>query len=234
MEAGVRKMLTPDTLKHLLDTTPTMLQNLPNKEKAEETNGRGITSLHTIITSQRLVQLRKVVDEAIRSHKTFTIKGKNPRFFCSEMVSIFFLSSGGWNTIRNALLKRGWIEKYEPSTKPLKPQTGGDDTAICTNLPAKQEWESLEVYTIRCEKTVMSRMLQHAVVDFYWNMRKDGNDWNHRVNTQQTMNRFSRSLFTSKEGLNLLLTQMHWYNEPGVAAVTFPRCYTLGKYPSHR
>lgn len=76
MEAGVPKILTPETLKDLLDTTPAMLQNLPNKEKAEEANARGTTSLHTIITSQRLVQLRKVVDDAIRNHKTFTIKGK--------------------------------------------------------------------------------------------------------------------------------------------------------------
>lgn len=75
---------------------------------------------------------------------------------------------------------------------------------------------------------IMSRLLQLHEVDFFWNTRKDQNDWHHRVQTNKMMSRFSRSLFTSKEGLCLLLQQMYWHNEPGVANVNFPRCYVLG------
>lgn len=74
----------------------------------------------------------------------------------------------------------------------------------------------------------MSRLLAHHDVDFYWNMRKDQSEWNHRLSVNKIMNRFCRSLYTSKEGLALLLQQMYWHTEPGVASVNFPRCYVLG------
>lgn len=53
-----------------------------------------------------------------------------------------------------------------------------------------------------------------------------------RLNCNKLMSRFSRSLFTSKEGLCLLLQQVYWHNEPGVSNVYFPRCYVLG-FPDH-
>lgn len=74
----------------------------------------------------------------------------------------------------------------------------------------------------------MSRLLTNQEVDFYWNMRKDQTEWHHRLTVNKIMNRFCRSLYTSKEGLALLLQQMYWHTEPGVAAVNFPRCYVLG------
>lgn len=74
---------------------------------------------------------------------------------------------------------------------------------------------------------IISRLLQNHEVDFYWNLRKDNNEWLHRLNRHKIMSRFSRSLFTSKEGLCLLLQQLHWHNEPGVSYVRFPRCYTI-------
>lgn len=74
----------------------------------------------------------------------------------------------------------------------------------------------------------MSRLLANHEVDFYWNMRKDQTEWHHRLTVNKVMNRFCRSLYTSKEGLALLLQQMYWHTEPGVASVNFPRCYVLG------
>lgn len=56
------------------------------------------------ISSDRLNQLRKIVENAIIERKTFTIKG-------------------GYNSVRNSLLQRGWIEKIEmrQPSKPGKP-----------------------------------------------------------------------------------------------------------------
>lgn len=68
----VPKMLTPESLKHLLENAPTMLQFAGK----EESNNRSATSVHMLISAQRLVQLRKVVDEATKNHKIFTIRGK--------------------------------------------------------------------------------------------------------------------------------------------------------------
>lgn len=154
------------------------------------------------ITSERLAQLKRIIEEAVKDHKVFTIKG-------------------GWQTLRNALLKRNWIEKFEmmKPTKPAVPNNNSNIEELCSNLPSRQSWESVKAHTEKCEKTIMSRLLQMHECDFYWNMRKDQSDWHHRVNQSKLMNRFARSLFTSKEGLCLLLQQMYWHLEPGVAQV---------------
>ncbi|KAB0797593.1 hypothetical protein PPYR_08586 [Photinus pyralis] len=193
---------------HISDSKPT---NEPLHRTSSNTE-----KLKTVITSERLAQLRKCVDDAIKEHKTFTIKG-------------------GWQSLRNQFLLRGWIEKFEPT--PPKPKTSLKDSNsflddVFLNLPPKHTWESDTSYVVKCERTIMSRMLQNHPVDFYWNMKREATDWHHRINTHQIMNRFVRSLFTSKEGLNLLLQQMHWYCEPGTSVVNFPRCYTLG-FPDH-
>ncbi|XP_060518271.1 tubulin glycylase 3A-like isoform X2 [Cylas formicarius] len=161
------------------------------------------------ITSERLVQLRKTVESAAKDHKVFSIRG-------------------GWPIIRKELLKRNWIEKIEHGNK--QKILSVDD--VTSNLPTKQEWESPTSYVDKCERTVMSRMLSSYDVDFYWSMRKDASDLLHRSNAYKLINRFSRSLFASKEGLALLLQQAYWYAEEGVAQVNFPRCYVLG-FPDH-
>lgn len=133
--------------------------------------------------------------------------------------------------MRKAFLDRKWIEKYESQNAKRTMPIGscGNLEDLCTDLPNKQSWETPTAHKEKCERMIMSRMLQIHQVDFFWNMRKDQNDWHHRVQTGKLINRFSRSLFTSKEGLCLLLQQMYWHNEPGIAAVNFPRCYVLGK-----
>ncbi|XP_018580240.1 tubulin glycylase 3A-like [Anoplophora glabripennis] len=161
------------------------------------------------ITSERLAQLRKIVENATRDHKVFSIKG-------------------GWPVIRRELLKRNWLEKIEHAGK-IK-YSNLDE--VTSNLPKKQEWESTQSYVEKCEKTVMSRMLQNYDVDFYWSMRKDQSDLQHRGNAFKLINRFSRSLFASKEGLALLLQQAYWYTEAGVSSINFPRVYLLG-FPDH-
>lgn len=132
---------------------------------------------------------------------------------------------GGWSIIRKELLKRNWLEKIEPAQK--QKYSNMDDVTV--NLPVKQEWESPQSYVEKCEKTIMSRMLQNYDVDFYWSMRKDPSDLQHRSNAFKLINRFSRSIFASKEGLALLLQQSYWYIEAGVANVHYPRVYVLGK-----
>ncbi|XP_056633215.1 tubulin glycylase 3A-like [Diorhabda sublineata] len=162
-----------------------------------------------VITSERLLKLRKTMEMATRDHKVFSIRG-------------------GWPVIRRELLKRNWLEKVEPAVK--QKFSAIDD--VTSNLPAKQDWESTQSYEEKCEKTIISRMLQNYDVDFYWSMRKDQCDLQHRANSFKLLNRFSRSLYASKEGLALLLQQSYWYNESGVASINFPRTYVLG-FPDH-
>lgn len=46
-----------------------------NGENVRRTNSSTETKIRCTIPSERLIQLRKSVDEAIRDHKTFTVKG---------------------------------------------------------------------------------------------------------------------------------------------------------------
>lgn len=62
-------------------------------------------------------------------------------------------------------------------------------------------------------------MLAAHDCDLYWSMRKEASDLQHRGNAYKLINRFSRSLFASKEGLALLLQQSYWYLEDNVANV---------------
>ncbi|CAG9854394.1 unnamed protein product, partial [Phyllotreta striolata] len=160
-------------------------------------------------SSERLMQLKRMTEIAVRDHKVFTIRG-------------------GWPVIRRELLKRNWLEKIEPAVKP-KFNTIED---VVSNIPIKQDWESTQTYEEKIEKMIISRLLQSYDVDFYWSMRKEQCDIQQRANPFKLINRFSRSLFASKEGLALLLQQSYWYNETGVAAVSFPRTYVLG-FPDH-
>lgn len=141
---------------------------------------------------------------------------------------MYFL--GGWQTLRNSFLRRSWVEKIENSNNKQKPASANPQASddVTSNLPLKQDWESPTAYIDKCEKTIMSRLLVHHDVDFYWNMRKDQSEWHHRLSINKIMNRFNRALYTSKEGLALLLQQMYWHIEPGTASVNFPRCYVLG------
>ncbi|CAG9767549.1 unnamed protein product [Ceutorhynchus assimilis] len=197
----------PTSPKLALEPTenPQAIEKCPRRSKSCLDGSK----IRAAISSERLAQLRKNVEGAMREHKIFSIKG-------------------GWPVIRRELLKRNWIEKYEPTTK----QRFMNPDDVTSNLPAKQEWESPTTYVEKCEKTVMSRMLTSHDCDFYWSMRKEPSDIQHRANTYKQINRFSRSLFASKEGLALLLQQSYWYAEENVSNVNFPRCYVLG-FPDH-
>lgn len=146
-------------------------------------------------------------------------------FLFSSNIYTKYYSLGGWPIIKKELLKRNWLEKIESNSR--QRYSALEDVAV--NLPAKQDWESHQGYVEKCEKTVMSRMLQNYDVDFYWSMRKDQGDMQHRANSFKLINRFSRSLFASKEGLALLLQQSYWYTEEGVSGVNYPRVYVLGE-----
>lgn len=191
----------------------TALNRIQQNHYHENTNAGDKQTYRCCITSERLNYLRAKVENAIIERKTFTIKG-------------------GYHCIRNALVQRGWVEKIEarslsPSKNGYNPGNLPSIEDICTNLPPKLEWESPAAHIAKCEKMIISRLLQLHDVDFYWNLRKDSNEWQHRLNKTKIINRFSRSLFTSKEGLCLLLQQLYWHNEPGVSYVRFPRCYTI-------
>ncbi|XP_072937307.1 tubulin glycylase 3A-like isoform X2 [Epargyreus clarus] len=126
---------------------------------------------------------------------------------------VFMIKGGGFPAVRRALIERGWIEKYE-SHKVRHPPTNVD--------PKKVSGKELS----KVERMILYKFMEHHSVDFLWTTKRDKYDWL-LSNKEVVISRFSRSIFTTKEGLTTSLTQMHWYTEPGVALTKFPRCYNI-------
>ncbi|BFF93840.1 tubulin glycylase 3A [Drosophila madeirensis] len=162
----------------------------------------------TWITTERMNELRRKAQEAAKQNKIFTIRG------C-------------FNSVRNALLTRGWVEKLDVHRKvvPAGQMTYED---LTQRLPKRKAGETRRQYILKCEKNIMSRFLEHMPVDFLWTNRKEKCDYiDQAKNPGMTINKFHRAPFTSKEGLCSQLRDFHWFFEEGTAEMYFPRCYNV-------
>jgi len=153
-------------------------------------------------------ELRRKAQEAAKQNKIFTIRG------C-------------FNSVRNALLTRGWVEKLDVHRKvmPAGQMTYED---LTQRLPKRKAGETRRQYVLKCERNIMSRFLEHMPVDFLWTNRKEKCDYiDQAKNPGMTINKFHRAPFTSKEGLCSQLRDFHWFFEEGTAEMYFPRCYNV-------
>lgn len=111
------------------------------------------------ISSERLNELRKKVQEATKAHKIFTVRG------C-------------FHTVRKAMNDRGWVEKLDSHRKMYGNNTSGiliDE--LVQNLPARRPGESRRAFIMKCERNIMSRFLEHTTVDLLWTARREKSDW---------------------------------------------------------
>ncbi|XP_063236771.1 tubulin glycylase 3A-like [Bacillus rossius redtenbacheri] len=139
----------------------------------------------------KLRHLKDIVEKVVKEHKTFCVEG-------------------AYNHIRNAMKKRGWLEKSEQvwPSKRLKENTSGLQSPKDKN-PA-----------------LISRMLRNIQVDFLWTSRAYSSHW-YDFRRRQIVSRFPRTGFNTKVGLCSSLQQQHWYYEEGVSNTLFPRCYNI-------
>ncbi|XP_064553935.1 tubulin glycylase 3A [Drosophila montana] len=190
-----------------------------NKENSKENNKENCASRQlgapnnyvarrAWISTERMNELRRKAQEAAKQNKIFTIRG------C-------------FNSVRNALLARGWVEKLDMHRKvvPLGQMTYED---LTQRLPKRKAGETRRQYVLKCERNIMSRFLEHMPVDFLWTNRKEKCDYiDQAKNPGMTINKFHRAPFTSKEGLCSQLRDFHWFFEEGMAEMYFPRCYNV-------
>ncbi|XP_055843478.1 tubulin glycylase 3A [Episyrphus balteatus] len=162
----------------------------------------------TWISVERMNSLRKLAQEAVHSNKTFTIRG------C-------------FNSVRNALTARGWVEKLDVHRKHIPSgtcQVTYED--IAQNLPKRKFSESRRQYILKCERSILSRFLEHVPIDFLWTARKEKCDYiDLAKNPVMMINKIQRVPFTSKEGLCSNLKDFHWFYEEGISELFFPRCF---------
>lgn len=182
--------------------------NNNNREKPAQGAPTNYVARRTWITTDRMNELRRKAQEAAKQNKIFTIRG------C-------------FNSVRNALLARGWVEKLDMHRKvlPMGQMTYED---LTQRLPKRKAGETRRQYVLKCERNIMSRFLEHMPVDFLWTNRKEKCDYiDQAKNPGMTINKFHRAPFTTKEGLCSQLRDFHWFFEEGMAEMYFPRCYNV-------
>ncbi|CAO1413336.1 unnamed protein product [Diamesa hyperborea] len=162
------------------------------------------------MSSDKLNELRRKAHDAVRAHKVFILKGY-------------------FHTVRKALTDRGWVEKMDGHRIRGTMGAGGfllED--LVQALPPRQKGESKRAHIQKCERSIISRFLEHSNIDLLWCVRREKSDWTHLTKNQNILiNRFQKSPFTSKEGLCMALKDFHWYYEEGKAETYFPRCFNV-------
>lgn len=163
-----------------------------------------------LITSDRLLELRKRASDASKHHRTFTIRG------------CFY-------SIRRGLLQRGWVEKLDIHRRcPTMGQCHLVLDEVNQNLPERKPGESKRRHLTKCERNVMSRFLEQIPIDFLWSARKERSDWIDMArNPTMTINKFHKSPFTTKGGLCSVLREFHWFFEEGKSEMYYPRSYNV-------
>lgn len=162
------------------------------------------------ITTDRLCDLRKKAQDAIKSHRTFTIRG------------CFY-------SIRKGLVQRGWVEKLDIHRRaPINGSCQVVLEEVTQALPLRRPGETRRQHIQKCERNIMSRFLEHIPIDFLWSARKEKTDWIDMArNPSITINKFHKSPFTTKEGLCTVLRELHWFVEEGKSETYYPRSYSV-------
>ncbi|KAL9703397.1 hypothetical protein quinque_006915 [Culex quinquefasciatus] len=99
---------------------------------------------------------------------------------------------------------------------------------LVQQLPERKPGESRKNHIAKCERSIMSRFLEHTPIDLLWTARREKTDWIEMTkNSSLIINRFSKAPFTTKEGLCSALHDFHWFYEEGMSETYFPRCYNV-------
>ncbi|XP_052864099.1 tubulin glycylase 3A [Anopheles cruzii] len=164
------------------------------------------------INADRLNELRKKVQDATKHHRVFLLRGS-------------------FHTVRRALVERGWVEKLDGFRVKAQASTSSSGFILedlVSQLPDRKPGESRKNHIAKCERSIMSRFLEHTPIDFLWTARREKADWlDLTKNSSLIINRFAKAPFTTKEGLCSALHDFHWFYEEGMSETYFPRCYNV-------
>lgn len=133
-----------------------------------------------------------------------------------------FTVIGNYNTIRKALLKRGWLEKMAPGR--LNKLQGLSEEVLLQHARKGNDYEAVAI----------SKIINHLPAFFIWQPK------GHRdlyIDVQPYRNRIRRAHgmdFSTKVGLIGCAEQQHWYLQEGVAGMLYPRFFRLGTNQEER
>ncbi|XP_066922396.1 protein monoglycylase TTLL8-like [Clytia hemisphaerica] len=181
---------------------------------------------------QRMIRTKKLASEALKGKKVF-------------------VCNGPYSVLRNALRKRGWIEKYfknvpaccneendeintEEGEMENARNTSDENHDEVTEDEGEQEMTAVEsqgdfekVFSSDSQYGIMSRIVRNFSPTLIWTLRRD--DIMFRLlHKEQIVNHFTSAwTFTTKTGLCVNLRNMSSFDSKDWKSF-FPRCYRLG------
>ncbi|XP_019868067.1 tubulin glycylase 3B isoform X2 [Aethina tumida] len=184
--------------------TPVRTQKKDEKQVKKKSPPKIVPESKTRTQGKRipsLAELKARVDFAVHHHKVFMIRGR-------------------WDAIRNALVRRGWIEKlYFPSC------TGDVRRFMSYTVTDLASYMRIEDKRPIVQRVICSRYLGDQPVDLYWSAHHQS----FTSQKQPLVNRFRNDVFsyTNKGGLCDGSQQEYWYRIPDVAGMNHPRTYRV-------
>ncbi|XP_043259692.1 tubulin glycylase 3A-like [Colletes gigas] len=152
-------------------------------------------------------RIKAKVNRAVKRHKIFLIRGELPK-------------------LKEALERRGWVQKYEATKTRTLPY------GSAASLEARSLGDLTQPDGTLNEKAVIFALLRHKLPDFIWDCRNDFVDWHRGLSSNTLLNRYQKpSVYTSKLGMARILEEAHWLYEKNVSGVLFPRSYNLSREP---
>ncbi|XP_055963046.1 protein monoglycylase TTLL8 [Sorex fumeus] len=149
---------------------------------------------------------RQLTEKAIKEKKIFSIYGHYP-------------------VIREALYRKGWVEKkfhFVPKNAPSTEEEAGAESR------SEEAKENHEAASEKMEDIhdMMSRLVKSEMPSLLWTIKRDVVD-QHSLSSDQMLNHYGKTAsFTTKIGLCLTLRNLPWYVQADHDTF-FPRCYGL-------
>ncbi|KAJ8409000.1 hypothetical protein AAFF_G00240210 [Aldrovandia affinis] len=188
--------------------TPSPESSTQHPQSAEGKVRRIVTSL-PLISPDRLLKAKALVEKAVKQRKVFSIQGPYP-------------------VVRASLRARGWVEYRLPRPAPSvgwRQEDEGDDQDDSTDEDCSEEVE--RDYPPDDIYELMSRLVRNETVYFFWTMRRDTLDYR-SLRKEQITNHYAKAgSFTTKVGLCVNLRNLRWFDSADPDTF-FPRCYRLG------
>lgn len=126
-----------------------------------------------------------------------------------------FTIIGFYDVVRNALLERGWIEKFPDCNVPK----------ITSDHILKEANDGN-----MAERMILSQMTRNTPSYFIWQPKHYAQAFQIYYPYRNRINRLKSSDFTLKEGLNNLVENIHWSIIEHFTEINYPRTYMIDRY----
>lgn len=207
---------------YILDNT---IKRIPSRTVAGkvQTNSR-ITS-HSNFSSHNNSQNKML---GVGSDTKATVSGRTlSSIYRSRVLEAYrnkriFTVIGSYNTIRRALLRRGWLEKLPPNRYPKL--QGLSEDVLLHHAKKGNDYEAVAI----------SKIINNFPAFFVWQPKQMRDLYGDVLPYRNRVRRSNRLDFSTKVGLIGCAEEESWFRQPGLCCMRYPRFYRLNSSVEER